>query len=153
MFSAYVLRGNDKESYIFFLWIILVVIFSDTGGYIFGKIIGGKKLTKISPSKTLAGVFGSFIFSTFPILIIYALNYLNVLISYNLTLSYKTFSLSLIFSLVAQLGDLTISYFKRKNKIKDTGNILPGHGGLLDRIDGLIFLLLFSLILRFLKII
>ena len=151
--SAHFLRGTDKNSQQLFLWIILIVIFSDTGGYFSGKIIGGKKLTKISPNKTISGMIGSFGFATFPIFIIYFLHNSELIIFEQLTLSIKTIMLSLLFSLVSQFGDLTISYFKRKNKIKDTGNILPGHGGLLDRIDGLIFLLIFSAILKFVKII
>ena len=151
--SAYFLRGTDKNSQQFFLWIILIVIFSDTGGYISGKIIGGKKLTKISPNKTISGMVGSFVFATFPIFIIHFLNDLELIIFEQLTLSIETIVLSLVFSLVSQSGDLTISYFKRKNKVKDTGNILPGHGGLLDRIDGIIFLLIFSAILKLIKII
>ena len=151
--SAYILKGNNFESNLFFLWLLSVGFFSDTGGYIFGKIIGGKKITRISPNKTIAGVIGSFIFSTFPILFIYFFNNHEFLNTENLFLSVKTFILSLLFSFICQTGDILISYFKRKNKLKDASNILPGHGGLLDRIDGLIFLLLFSQILALLKII
>jgi phosphatidate cytidylyltransferase len=108
---------------------------SDIGGYVFGKVIGGKKLTKISPNKTISGSLGSFIFSILPVLLFNLQNYTGVsfeVLSINI-------ALCLIVSLVCQLGDLLISYFKRLNKVKDTGTILPGHGGLLDRIDGLIF--------------
>ncbi len=133
--TSIVLRGNDSESITFFIIILCICIFSDIGGYVFGKVIGGKKLTKISPNKTISGSLGSFIFSILPVLLFNLQNYTGVsfeVLSINI-------ALCLIVSLVCQLGDLLISYFKRLNKVKDTGTILPGHGGLLDRIDGLIF--------------
>ena len=133
--TSIALRGNNSESIAFFIIILCICIFSDIGGYVFGKIIGGKKLTKISPNKTIAGSLGSFIFSLFPLLLFNLQNYTSVsfeVLSINI-------ALCLIISLVCQLGDLLISYFKRLNKVKNTGTILPGHGGLLDRIDGLIF--------------
>ena len=149
---AYFLRGNDNESKIIFLWIIFVCFFSDIGGFCFGKIFGGKKITNISRNKTYAGMYGSFIFSIFPILILYFINLefleLNILI-----LSWKYIILSLLFSLICQLGDITVSYYKRKNKVKDTGKLLPGHGGLLDRIDGLIFVMIFSGVLKIFNLI
>ena len=111
----------------FFVFILCICVFSDIGGYIFGKTIGGKRLTKISPNKTISGSIGSFIFSLAPLLL------------FNYGLILKNLLFCLIVSLSCQLGDLIISYFKRLNRIKDTGNILPGHGGLLDRIDGIIF--------------
>ena len=133
--TSIALRGNNSESIAFFIIILCICIFSDIGGYVFGKIIGGKKLTKISPNKTISGSLGSFIFSILPVLLFNLQNYTGVsfeVLSINI-------ALCLIVSLVCQLGDLLISYFKRLNKVKDTGTILPGHGGLLDRIDGLIF--------------
>ena len=133
--TSIALRGNNSESIAFFIIILCICIFSDIGGYVFGKVIGGKKLTKISPNKTISGSLGSFIFSILPILLFNLQNYTGVsfeVLSINI-------ALCLIVSLVCQLGDLLISYFKRLNKVKDTGTILPGHGGLLDRIDGLIF--------------
>ena len=152
IFFTYFLRDNDDKGSMLLLWIIFVCFFSDTGGYFIGKFIGGKKITKISPSKTYGGMFGSFIFSTFPIFILYFLNYkfsgFDVIV-----LSWKTIILSLLFSLICQLGDIVISYFKRQNKVKDTGKLLPGHGGLLDRIDGLIFVLIFSGILKVFEVI
>ena len=126
------------QSPTFLIWIILICIFSDTGGFIIGKLIGGKKLTKISPNKTIAGSIGSFIFSLFPLIFftyIKEFHFHDDIDLINLVL------ISLLLSLICQLGDLFVSYFKRKAKVKDTGNILPGHGGLLDRIDGLIFVL------------
>ena len=142
IFFAYYLRGNDTRSKIIFLWIVFVCFFSDTGGYFVGRFFGGKKISKISPKKTYAGMYGSFIFSIFPILIVHFFES-NILI-----LSTKSIILSLLFSLFCQLGDITMSYFKRKNKVKDTGTLIPGHGGLLDRIDGLIFVIIFSGILK-----
>ena len=133
--TSIALRGNNSESIVFFIIILCICIFSDIGGYVFGKVIGGKKLTKISPNKTISGSLGSFIFSIIPVLLFNLQNYIDVsfeILSINIILC-------LIVSLVCQLGDLLISYFKRLNKVKDTGTILPGHGGLLDRIDGLIF--------------
>jgi phosphatidate cytidylyltransferase len=118
--------------------LISICFFTDIGGYAFGKIIGGKKLSKISPNKTISGVIGSFIFSIIPLIIFLKLDYLNL----ELDLNYVFFNLTV--SLVSQLGDLLVSFFKRKAKIKDTGKILPGHGGILDRVDGIIFAIPFS---------
>ena len=136
------------------LWVITLCICSDTGGYIFGKIFKWKKLTKISPKKTVSGALGSFVFSLFSVFIIHIIasepnltdNFLpmNSLINF---LDPKYFFLAIIFSLVAQAGDLTISYFKRLEKIKDTGKILPGHGGIFDRFDSLMFVVIFAFIL------
>ncbi len=118
---------------IFIIYILLICIFSDIGGYVIGKTIGGKKLTKISPKKTISGSIGSFCFSIVPLLLFY--NFDQAEYSY----SFNNFLLCLEISLVCQLGDIFISYIKRKAKVKDTGNFLPGHGGLLDRIDGIVF--------------
>ena len=122
----------------FFLYVIFICFFTDIGGYIFGKIIGGKKLTRISPNKTISGTIGSFLFSIIPLFLF--LNIDNINIEFNL----KNVVFVLLVSLVSQLGDLFISFFKRKAKIKDTGRILPGHGGVLDRVDGIIFAVPFS---------
>ena len=123
------LDGEIENKKIVFLFILSICIFTDVGGYIFGNIIKGKKLTTISPNKTYAGMFGSFICS----LIICSL----FIIYFNFSINYIFFTL--LISLVSQVGDLFISYLKRKAYIKDTGNFLPGHGGLLDRFDGIIF--------------
>ena len=133
--GASFLRGDSFESAIFFIIVLCICICSDTGGYVFGRTIAGKKLTTISPNKTISGSIGSFIFSILPILLFNFQNYINI----NFYFSLKNILFCLIISLVCQLGDLFISYFKRLNKVKDTGSILPGHGGLLDRIDGIIF--------------
>ena len=122
----------------FFLIILMICVFSDVGGYIFGKIFGGKKLTKISPNKTISGSIGSFILSFIGFFTIYF--YFNDLLFVRLQIE-TLFFIPLIISLICQIGDLFISYYKRKAKVKNTGNIIPGHGGLLDRIDGIIFAL------------
>ena len=122
----------------FFLYVIFICFFTDIGGYIFGKIIGGKKLTRISPNKTVSGTIGSFLFSIIPLFLFLNIN--NINIEFNL----KNILFVLLVSLVSQLGNLFISFFKRKAKIKDTGKILPGHGGVLDRVDGIIFAVPFS---------
>ena len=135
LFTIRNLRGDSFEDAIFLIFILSLCVCSDIGGYVFGKTIGGKKLTKISPNITLSGSIGSFIFSILPIFLFNFQNYINI----NFYFSLKNILFCLIISLVCQLGDLFISYFKRLNKVKDTGSILPGHGGLLDRIDGIIF--------------
>ena len=112
------------------LFILSICILSDIGGYIVGKSIGGKKLTKISPNKTISGSIGSFLFSFLPLMFIdeifVKVEFINII--WILTIS-----------LTCQLGDLFISYLKRLAKVKDTGSFLPGHGGILDRIDGIVF--------------
>ncbi len=150
-FFSLLLRESNKEVPILLSWILFVCFFSDIGGFIFGKYFKGKKITKLSPNKTYAGVYGSFIFSLFPVLF---LNYLPFL-SFNsiINLSFKNIILSLFFSFICQIGDIIISYFKRKNKIKDTGDILPGHGGILDRIDGIIFVIVAAGFLKLFQII
>ena len=121
------------------IYIISICILSDIGGYLFGKFFKGKKLTKISPNKTYSGMIGSFLLS-----IIFCIIY-NYLISFE---DFKTiFIITLLISFICQMGDLFISFLKRKAKIKDTGNILPGHGGVLDRIDGILFALPSGIIL------
>ena len=124
----------------FFLFLIIICIFTDTGGYIFGKTFKGPRLTKISPQKTYSGVVGSFFSS-----LLFGLIYIKYLGKKSKILleTDPIFIISLIIfiSLVSQIGDLIISYFKRKAKLKDTGKILPGHGGFLDRIDGVIFVM------------
>ena len=122
----------------FFLTILMVCVFSDVGGYVFGKTFGGKKLTKISPNKTISGSIGSFILSYVGFFVIYL--YFGDLLFVRLQVEALVF-IPFFISLICQLGDLFISYYKRRAKIKNTGNLIPGHGGLLDRIDGSIFAL------------
>ena len=120
---------SNLKFYLFYS--ILVAILSDVGGLIIGKKFKGKKLTKISPNKTIFGSIGSFIFSLFLIFI-----FKEKLIDYNF---WNIIMITILISLTSQLGDLFISLLKRKAKVKDTSNLLPGHGGVLDRIDGIIF--------------
>ena len=122
------------------------------GGYVFGKLFKGKRISKISPNKTLSGVIGSFIFSIFSVFLIDMIVEIFTGIDNNFFLKPKFFILAIIFSITAQLGDLTISYFKRLEKIKDTGKIIPGHGGIFDRIDGLMFVVILAYIFYTLKI-
>ena len=124
----------------FFLFLIIVCIFTDIGGYLFGKILKGPKLTKISPNKTYSGVVGSFFISLITgfIYIKYLGQKSKILLNNDLEF---VVLLILFISLISQIGDLIISYFKRQAKLKDTGKILPGHGGFLDRLDGIIFVI------------
>ena len=132
-----------EEGAVTILFVLGICIFSDIGGYIIGKSIGGIKLTKISPNKTISGSIGSFLFSLFP---------LGILMIFDLeeNLPGEGILVCLLLSLACQLGDLIISYFKRLAKVKDTGKILPGHGGMLDRIDGIIFAIPSTLLLQLL---
>ena len=138
--SAYFLR--HEQGFYFFIFIIFISILTDLGGYFFGKFFKGPKLTNISPKKTYSGAFGGFLLS-----IIGGILLIKYFIGNTILSMKETFEISiliLIISLISQIGDLIISYFKRKAKIKDTGKILPGHGGLLDRIDGIIFAVPFT---------
>ncbi len=119
-----------------FLWLILIVWFNDIGGYIFGKILGGPKLIKISPNKTWSGVFGSLLFSQLAFLIFYLEPYFQ--------LNNNLFILQFFLSIIAQIGDILMSYVKRINNKKDASNFIPGHGGFLDRVDGLIWVFIFG---------
>ena len=131
---------NNKNT-ISLIFIILICISTDTGGFIFGKLLGGKKLTQISPNKTYSGVLGSFFLSITlgHFYYIFFEEYLILEINYLIFIT--------IISLISQFGDLIISFIKRKAKLKDTGSILPGHGGILDRIDGVLIALPFGLVL------
>ncbi len=137
---------RDNVNYNEFLFIITVCIFTDIGGYTFGKILKGPKLTKISPKKTYAGVFGSFLLSFIAGSVFYKIYGSKMLTDEDLIIFVFIISISLI----SQIGDLIISYFKRKAIFKDTGKIIPGHGGLLDRIDGMIFVFPFCYLISIL---
>ena len=123
-----------------FLLILLICISTDLGGYIFGKLLKGPKLTKISPNKTYAGVFGGYLLSIIV---------LNTYISYNgQNFELENLILVIAISTISQIGDIIVSYFKRLSKVKNTGKLIPGHGGILDRIDGMIFAFPFYYILH-----
>ncbi|WP_440914282.1 phosphatidate cytidylyltransferase [Candidatus Pelagibacter sp.] len=133
LFCVFQLRFYFTNNALLFLLIVNICILTDTGGYIFGKIFKGPKLTKYSPNKTYSGLLGSFILSYS----IIPLNYFFSFVSETSIINLVFFTF--IVSGTSQIGDIIISYFKRASKIKDTGNIIPGHGGLLDRIDGMLF--------------
>ena len=127
MFSAF----SNIEDKILFIFSLSLCVATDLGGILFGQIFKGKKLTKISPNKTISGCLGSYMLSfVFMIIYYFLFNDFNIFF-----LIFLTF----VVSSISQLGDLLISFLKRKAKVKNTSNLLPGHGGILDRIDGIIF--------------
>ena len=125
---------NFSEFNLKFLWLILITWLTDIGGYIFGKLIGGPKLIKISPNKTWSGLVGSIILSQFAFLIFF----LDPNYKFNISILFSQF----ILSIAGQVGDIMMSYVKRINNKKDTSNLIPGHGGFLDRVDGLIWIMI-----------
>ncbi len=132
-----IFTSNNLSNKIFLLLVFTITVSSDVGGYFFGKLFKGKKLTKISPNKTYSGLFGAYL--------------LSLISSYSIFNSFYNIHFiifsSLIISSISQSGDIFISFLKRKANFKNTGSILPGHGGLLDRLDGVIFSLPVSYIL------
>ena len=131
VYLIFAIESEYSNLKIYLLYSVLVSILSDIGGLVCGKIFKGKKLTKISPNKTISGSIGSFIFSTLAIPFFYKVQIDQTLVN--------LFFITIIISITSQLGDLFISFLKRKAKVKDTSDLLPGHGGVLDRIDGIIF--------------
>ena len=131
VYLIFAIESEYSNFKIYLSYSVLVAILSDIGGLVCGKIFKGKKLTKISPNKTISGSIGSFIFSLLLIPLFYKTqidqNLLGIIL------------ITIMISLISQLGDLFISFLKRKAKVKDTSDLLPGHGGVLDRIDGIIF--------------
>ena len=148
-YSAYLFRNDDSnEAFLIFLIVILICVATDIGGYIFGKVFKGPKLIKISPNKTYAGMLGGYFLSIISVSVF--LNYIhqNYLLEYgSWEFTAEGLILVILISSVSQIGDLIVSYFKRISKIKNTGKILPGHGGLLDRADGIIFAVPFAFLL------
>jgi phosphatidate cytidylyltransferase len=139
----YLLLINSNTTY-FLILTLLICFASDIGGLVFGKFFKGKKLTKISPKKTISGSVGSFFFS---FLIILIFSYFN-LVGFTFNFIIYAFATSLL----CQIGDIFISFLKRKAKVKDTGSLLPGHGGVLDRIDGILFGFPFGIFIFFIMI-
>ena len=133
VFLVSLLKIYNAESYnLKFLWLVLIAWLTDIGGYIFGKLFGGPKLIKISPNKTWSGALGSLILSQFACLIFFLDN------SYKI--NFNIFFYQFLLSITGQIGDILMSYIKRMNDKKDTSNFIPGHGGFLDRVDGLIWI-------------
>jgi phosphatidate cytidylyltransferase len=147
-YSIYKLRHDLSSDYGLLLGITIVCVSTDIGGYIFGKIFKGPKLTKFSPNKTYAGMIGGYFLSIISINIFLQNSYLLG----DVELSRQIFIFVLLISTFSQIGDIIISYFKRQSKIKDTGKIIPGHGGLLDRVDGMIFAYPFTYLILSLNI-
>ena len=153
-YSVYSLRNNfGDESILIFLFVFLICISTDIGGYVFGKIFKGPKLIKkISPNKTYSGMIGGYFLSVLVINIFFNYSYIlkydfdalkyygaEALKQVTPNFDYQIFIMVILLSTISQIGDIIISYFKRLSKVKDTGKIIPGHGGILDRIDGMIF--------------
>ncbi len=136
-FFLSLLKIYNLEDYnLKFLWLILIAWLTDIGGYIFGKVFGGPKLIKISPNKTWSGAFGSLILSQFACLIFF--------LDSNYIFNFNIFLFQFLLSVIGQIGDILMSYIKRINDMKDTSNFIPGHGGFLDRVDGLIWIFIFG---------
>ena len=133
-YAIYLFRNSDNLFALSYFYIVTIICISvDIGGYVFGKLFKGPKLTKISPNKTYAGVFGAYFFSV--LFTFFYLKFDNFTSITNIEIIFFIMCISSI----SQIGDLIISFFKRQSNLKDTGSIIPGHGGLLDRIDGMIF--------------
>ena len=142
-YSIYKIRNDFNDEYVYILFVLLICISTDIGGYVFGRVLKGPKLTRISPNKTYSGVIGSYLFSFISVYIFsdyFLMKYINISI-------FEIMIFTLFISTISQIGDIFISLFKRLSNLKDTGAIIPGHGGILDRIDGMIFDFPFSYLL------
>ena len=137
--QLFIFVNFDYDNKLYFIFILTICVATDIGGYLFGNLFKGKKLTKISPNKTYSGLIGSYVLSSLVFIYFY----------YQFKFHYSLLIFTFLISTVSQIGDLFISYLKRKSKVKNTGNLLPGHGGILDRIDGMIFAIPFGINLLF----
>ena len=133
-----------NNNYLNFLFVLLICISTDIGGYTFGKLFKGPKLVSISPNKTYSGVIGGYLFSIISLTLFFQLSFF---FSDKTDVLFSTYIMTILISSVSQFGDILVSYFKRLSNVKDTGNVIPGHGGLLDRADGMIFAFPFSYII------
>ena len=133
-----------NNNYLNFLFVLLICISTDIGGYTFGKLFKGPKLVSISPNKTYSGVIGGYLFSIISLTLFFNLSFF---FSDKTDVLFSTYIMTILISSVSQFGDILVSYFKRLSNVKDTGNVIPGHGGLLDRADGMIFAFPFSYII------
>lgn len=138
------MRGSNDTDFVYLIWIISIVWLSDVGGFFVGKLIKGPKLSKLSPNKTWSGFFGSLFFSQNSYFILFFFDYSQY--------SIKIFIMQIVLSLISILGDLFFSFIKRKYLIKDFSNLIPGHGGILDRIDGLVFVIIFFNLFKYLNV-
>ena len=134
-YTIFLIRDLNNN-YVNFFFILSVCISTDVGGYVFGKIFKGPKLISISPNKTYAGLFGSIILTILSTIFLFEKGFF---FRFETNVTYLTYLLAIMISIMSQIGDIVVSYFKRLSNMKDTGNIIPGHGGLLDRADGVIF--------------
>ena len=150
-FLTYSLRNaSNEQNLLFFLFVIIICISTDIGGYIFGNLFKGPKLTKLSPNKTYSGMIGSYFLAIISSLLLIKNSNLITGKTYDFTLEF--FFMVILISTTSQIGDLIVSFLKRLSKIKDTGNLIPGHGGLLDRIDGLLFAMPVAYIIFYLNV-
>jgi len=145
-YSLFDIRGDSYESFIYCVWVLLIVWISDIAGYIVGKLLKGPKLSIYSPNKTITGFFGSIFFSQLSFLLPYY--FLN---SFSITTS--IILIQFLLCLISIFGDIFFSYVKRINNIKDYSNIIPGHGGILDRIDGMIFVIIFYYFIKYFDVV
>ena len=145
IFSLFKIRGSNNSDYIYLVWLLSIVWTTDIGGYFFGKMFKGPKLTNYSPNKTISGLVGSILFSQMSFLILY------LFLDYNF-LTLKLFIVQFFLCILAVCGDIFFSYIKRINQIKDYSNLIPGHGGILDRIDGLIFVVIIYYFIRYFNV-